>query len=96
MFFAGGLGAVLLEFLCNGVFYALPLFVRCLLGAVILTLIEFTVGCVVNLGMGKKVWDYSDCPCQILGQVCLLYSVLWAVLSLPALLLLDLLHTLIV
>lgn len=96
MFLAGGLAAVLLELLCNGVFFAFPLFVKCILGAVIITLIEFTVGCVVNLGLGKQVWDYSAYPCQILGQVCLYYSLLWGILSLPALLLLDLLHTLIV
>lgn len=95
MFLAGGLAAVLLEFLCNGLFFALPLFVRCILGALIITAIEFSVGCVVNLGMGKQVWDYSGYPCQILGQVCLLYSVLWGILSLPALLILDLLHRLI-
>ena len=96
MFFAGGAAAVLLEFLCNGVFFALPLFFKCLLGALIITVIEFSFGCVVNLGMGLKVWDYSAYPCHVLGQVCLFYSLLWGVVSLPALLLLDFLHRLVV
>ncbi|MBQ4323133.1 MAG: hypothetical protein IJC19_04260 [Clostridia bacterium] len=96
MFLAGGCAAVLLEFLCNGLFFAFPLILRCLFGAIIITGVEFTFGCVVNLGMGLKVWDYSGYPCQILGQVCLFYSILWGIVSLPALLILDWLHRLIV
>ena len=96
MFLAGGTAAGLLEFFCNGVFFALPLFFKCLLGALIITLVEFSFGCVVNLGMGLKVWDYSGYPWQVLGQVCLFYSLLWGVVSLPALLLLDFLHRLVV
>ena len=96
MFLAGGTAAVLLELLCNGVFFAIPLFLKCLLGALIITFVEFSFGCVVNLGMGLKVWDYSPYPCQLLGQVCLFYSLLWGVLSLPALLFLDFLHRLVV
>ena len=96
MFLAGGCAAVLLEFLCNGLFFAFPLILRCLFGAIIITGVEFTFGCVVNLGMGLKVWAYSGYPCQILGQVCLFYSILWGIVSLPALLILDWLHRLIV
>lgn len=96
MFLAGGLAAMALEFVCNGLFFGAPLPLKCLIGAGIITVIEFSVGCVVNLGLGMNVWDYSGFRCQILGQVCLFYSVLWAVVSLPAILLLDLLHRLIV
>lgn len=96
MFIAGGLCAVLLEFLCNGVFFALPLFFKCVLGALIITAVEFSIGCIVNLGLGMNVWDYSGFRFHILGQVCLFYSFLWAILTLPALWLLNLLHTLIV
>lgn len=92
MFLAGGLCAVLLQFLCNGVFFALPLFFKCLLGAVIITAVEFSVGCVVNLKMEQNVWDYSNMKGNVLGQVCPFFSALWCVLSLPALLLLDTLH----
>ena len=96
MFLAGGVCAVLLEFLCNGVFFALPLPFKCILGALIITAVEFSFGCVVNLKMGMKVWDYSNLRGNLLGQVCPYFSALWCVLSLPALLLLNLLHTAIV
>lgn len=96
MFLAGGLCAILLELLCNGVFFALPLFFKCILGSLIITGVEFSVGCIVNLGFGMNVWDYSGFRFHLLGQVCLFYSALWAVLTLPALWILNLLHTLIV
>lgn len=96
MFLAGGCCAVLLEFLCNGIFFSLPLFAKCILGALIITAVEFCFGCVVNLRLGLQVWDYSGFRCHLLGQVCLFYSILWGIVSLPALLLLNVLHTLIV
>lgn len=96
MFWAGGVAAWGLDGLCNGVFGALPLFFRCVAGGTVITAVEFVFGCVVNLGMGKNVWDYSDQRAQVLGQICLHSSVLWTVLSLPALLLLEVLRTLIV
>lgn len=96
MFLAGGVCAVLLEFLCNGVFFALPLFFKCILGAAVITGVEFAFGCVVNLKMGLGVWDYSTQKGNVLGQICPIYSLLWGIVSLPALLLLDLLRGLIV
>ncbi|MBQ2944181.1 MAG: hypothetical protein IJD93_05795 [Ruminococcus sp.] len=56
---------------------------KCVLGSLVITSIEFAVGCVVNLSFGMKVWDYSKMPFNILGQVCLLYSVLWGFLCIP-------------
>lgn len=56
---------------------------KCVLGSCIITSIEFAVGCIVNLKLGWKVWDYSSMPMNLLGQVCLLYSVLWGALCIP-------------
>ena len=47
----------------------------------IITAIEFAVGCIVNLALKLNVWDYSKLHFNFLGQICLLYSFLWAVLS---------------
>ena len=62
-----------------------PLLYRCAAGAGIITGVEFSVGCVVNRLLGWDVWDYSDMPFQIMGQVCLLFSVLWFLLCIPGL-----------
>ncbi len=56
---------------------------KCVLGSLIITGIEFAVGCFVNLKMGWRVWDYSSMPMNLLGQICLLYSVLWGFLCIP-------------
>ncbi|MGN0647438.1 MAG: hypothetical protein ACI4J3_02265, partial [Oscillospiraceae bacterium] len=57
---------------------------RAFLGAVFITAFEFAVGVADNLLMGWRVWDYSDLPMNILGQICLPFSALWFVLSLIA------------
>lgn len=62
----------------------LNLFVRCLLGAVVITSLEFAVGMVVNVALGWNVWDYSDKAFNLYGQICPLFSLGWFFLSIPA------------
>ncbi len=56
---------------------------KCLFGSGIITSVEFSVGCLVNLVLKWNVWDYSGMHFNILGQVCLLYSGLWFLLCVP-------------
>ena len=51
-----------------------PLLIRGLAGAGVITAAEFAAGCILNLGLGLAVWDYSDMPFQLLGQICLTAS----------------------
>ena len=51
------------------------------IGACIVTVLEFITGCIVNIWLGWNVWDYSNMPLNILGQVCLPFSLLWILLS---------------
>ena len=60
-----------------------PLWQKCCLSAGIITLYEFIVGCIVNLRLGWHVWDYSDRPLNLLGQICPLFCIFWLLLSLP-------------
>ncbi len=60
---------------------------KALYGACLITSAEFVVGCAVNLLLGQRVWDYSGFRFNLLGQICLLYSILWYFLSIPAFLL---------
>ena len=57
--------------------------IKCLFGALVITIIEFTVGCVVNLCLGWEVWNYAKFPGNILGQVCPSFFLLWAILCVP-------------
>ena len=67
-------------------------FFQMLLGSVIITVLEFITGCIVNLGLGWNVWDYSDMPLNILGQVCIPFMLLWFVISFIAILVDDLIR----
>lgn len=58
--------------------------VRCASGGLCITMAELLVGLTVNRAFGRRVWDYSDRPGNVLGQVCPLYALLWAGLSAPA------------
>lgn len=59
----------------------LSLLRRAVLGACFITAAEFAVGCIVNLFFGWDVWDYSDQPLHLLGQVCPSFSACWLILA---------------
>ena len=76
-------GAVILTFYyLMPLLFQLPLWLSALLGATIITIYEFAMGCVVNLWFKMGVWDYSDLPGNILGQICPRFSVCWFLLCL--------------
>ena len=78
--------------LCGGLCFTLmylisamgiPLVRKWLLCAAIITTVEFLTGCLVNLRLGWRVWDYSSLPFNLLGQVCPHFVLLWLALSVP-------------
>lgn len=58
-------------------------------GTIISTVFEFITGCVVNLWLGWNVWDYTGISGNILGQICFPFTILWAVISLVAIVIDD-------
>ena len=70
--------------LCGGLdqtFSKMGVLIQMIVSAVIITELEFFTGCIVNIILGYNVWDYSDMPFNLMGQICLSYSVLWMLLS---------------
>ena len=59
------------------------LILRAAIGAIIITVVEFITGCLVNLWLHWNVWDYSHLPLNLLGQISLAFSALWFLLCLP-------------
>ena len=80
MFFVGGLCGLLIG-LINEITPKMPILLQMLLGSVIVTFIEFVTGYILNIKLGLHIWDYSNLRFNILGQVSLLFSVLWFLLS---------------
>lgn len=81
MIILGAICFVLLGLLNEWLEWDTPLILQMLYGAIIITVLEFTTGCIVNLWLGWNVWDYSDRLFNILGQVCLQNSMYWYFLS---------------
>lgn len=60
-----------------------PLWQKCMVGSAVITAYEFCSGCIFNLLLKLKVWDYSSMPLNFKGQICALYSFLWGLLCIP-------------
>ena len=58
---------------------------KCILSGSVITLVELVSGIVLNLWFGLRVWDYSEVPLNLLGQICAGYSAAWVLVSAPAL-----------
>ena len=50
-------------------------------GMVIVTVLEFVSGIVLNLCLGLNVWDYSNMRFNLLGQICPQFCIAWFFLS---------------
>ena len=50
-------------------------------GMVIVTVLEFVSGIILNLWLGLNVWDYSNMRFNLLGQVCPQFCIAWFFLS---------------
>ena len=81
MFLAGGTCFLLLGKL-DRLRPRLPLWIRGLAGAGIITMVELLTGLLVN--RDYRVWDYRHLPANFYGQICLQFSLLWIPVSLGA------------
>ena len=88
----GGLCFVIIGGLNNYYDWQMPFWKQCLVGALVVTSLEFVAGVVLNLELGLAIWDYSTMPFNIMGQVCLPFSIAWAGLSGVAIVLDDFLR----
>lgn len=60
-----------------------------LIGVAMATMTELLTGLVVNVWLGWGVWDYSQMPGNLWGQICPQFTALWAPLILLAIVLDD-------
>lgn len=89
MFLLGGYLFVQLGSLNEVLTWEMSLIEQAVIGACVVTATELEVGLILNCWWGLGVWDYSDMPCNLWGQICLPYAVLWAPVSLAAIVLDD-------
>lgn len=88
MIIAGGIAFVLIGVLNEGKKNP-SLIGQMVVSAMIITIVELITGLIVNEWLHLNVWDYSHLPYNLRGQICLLFTCLWFLLSLPAIFLDD-------
>lgn len=81
MFILGGICFIALGLINEVLDWNTPMVLQMAIGCAIITTLEFITGCIVNIGLGWDVWDYSQYPLNFLGQISVGSSVLWYFLS---------------
>lgn len=89
MFLLGGICFVSLGLINEIIPWDMPLWQQTIIGACIITVLEFLTGCIVNLWLGWDVWDYSGLAGNILGQICPQFFILWLPVAMAAIVLDD-------
>jgi len=81
MFILGGICFVIIGGLNRWFSWNLGIVWQALIGAAVITVLELIAGLIVNTWLGWDIWDYSDLPFNIFGQISLLYSLFWIPLA---------------
>lgn len=89
MFLLGGLCFYLIGLINEFYPWDMPLISQMLISSIIITTLEFIFGVILNIWLKLGIWDYSNMPYNLCGQICLLFSILWFLLSSVAIILDD-------
>lgn len=81
MFIVGGLAFWMIGCINEYIEWSMPLWQQMAIGSLIVTCLEFISGFLINIVLGWQVWDYSNLPFNILGQICLPFSIVWFFIS---------------
>ena len=86
----GGLCFVLIGLINESILHrGMPLVLQMTVAAAIVTLVELAAGLVLNRWLGLAIWDYSNLPLNLWGQVCPQFFGAWWMLSLIGIMLDD-------
>ena len=85
----GGACFVLIGLINEILSWETPLLVQGLIGSLIITVLEFISGVILNIWLGLGIWDYSQMPFNLLGQICLPFTIAWFFLAIVAIILDD-------
>ena len=88
MLIAGGLSLIIFS-LVEEYFKSKSALLRAGLCSLGVTAIELIFGVIFNIIYDMKIWDYSDQPLNLLGQICPLFSLIWGGLALVSLPIVD-------
>ena len=89
MILVGGICFVFIGLSNERYTYEMSLVKQMIISSIIVTVIEFVAGLILNVWLKLYIWDYSKLSFNLLGQISLQTSVMWFFLSLPAIILDD-------
>ena len=89
MFIVGGLCLVVIGLLNEIYSWDLYFELQVIIGDIIVLILEFCSGLIVNIWLGLNVWDYSNMKFNILGQICPQFALIWLPIIFVAILLDD-------
>lgn len=89
MFVVAGICGVLIGLINEFLPWDTPIWMQSCIGSAIVLTCEFIAGCILNIWLGLGIWDYSNIPFNILGQICLPFAIAWVFLSCIAIILDD-------
>lgn len=89
MFLVGGLMFLAVGRINEVLPWETPLCLQALIGGTMILFVELVSGMILNVWLEWGIWDYSNLPFNVLGQICLPFWAAWIALSVPIILLDD-------
>lgn len=80
MFIVGGLAFLIIGSINEYFTWEIPIWLQSIIGTIAVTVLEFISGCVLNIWLGLNIWDYSNMPLNLFGQICVPFMVAWIIL----------------
>ena len=77
MFILGGICFILIGLINELLSWDMLFWTQVIIGDIIVLVLEFITGLIVNVWLGLGVWDYSNLPFNLMGQICLPFALLW-------------------
>lgn len=89
MIIVGGICFILMGLINELFTFEITIVNQALISTVLITIIEYISGLILNIKLGLNIWDYSDKAFNISGQICLENCCYWVVLSIIGIILDD-------
>lgn len=81
MFIVGGISFVLVGMINEYIPWDTKMLIQSFAGMVVILTVEFASGYILNIWLGLGIWDYSQLPGNICGQICPQFALAWYVLA---------------
>lgn len=77
MILVGGLCFIEIGLINEVLSWNMKFWKQVLIGDILVLITEFISGVILNILLGLNIWDYSNLPFNLLGQICLPFAIMW-------------------